>query len=235
MSVPIFFSKNIENGFARLDEEESRHCLSVLRKRAGDECWVVDGRGHFFTGELAEGGKKSALVRLVSEKKDWKKRPLHLHLAVAPTKNLDRFEWFLEKAVEIGLEEITPIRCRRSERETIRLDRLEKVMVAAMKQSLRASLPKMSELTDFQSFVKKTETAQKFIAHCQTDGLPLLKTSLKPGLDCLILIGPEGDFSIDEIEFAVKYGFQEISLGDARLRTETAAIVACHTVSLIND
>ena len=238
MSIPISFCRKIENGFAHLADDEAHHLISVLRKKVGDALIIVDGAGRFFTAELAELHKKTALARLLSEKTEVGKRPFRLHMAVAPTKNLDRFEWFLEKATEIGIEEITPIRCRRSEREVVRLDRLEKVIVAAMKQSQRAYLPKLNELVDFQAFMKKMEaekTAQKFIAYCNDDALPLLKTQIEPRSDLLIFIGPEGDFSDDEIKLAKQNGFAGVSLGAARLRTETAAVAACLTASLMNE
>ena len=235
MSTPIFFTKNIQNGLAQLADEEAFYCQSVLRKKVGDPVWVVDGDGLFCTGELIAVGKKSAEIKVLTEEKDFKKRPAHLEIAIAPTKNMERLEWFLEKATEIGIEKISLILTKNAERTTVRHDRLEKILVAAMKQSIAAFLPKLSELVDFQSFIKKDLPAQRLIAHCQTENLPLLKNVLKPGEPALILIGPEGDFSIKEVEMAEKNGFTAVSLGTTRLRVETAGLVACATFSLANS
>lgn len=235
MSTPIFFTKNIANGLAHLTDEEAFHCQSVLRKKAGDAVWVVDGEGLFCTGELLSVAKKSAEIKILTEQKNFKKRPTALEIAIAPTKNMERLEWFLEKATEIGIEKISLIRTKNSERTTVRQDRLEKILVAAMKQSASAFLPKLTELIDFQSFIKKENPAQRFIAHCNSDDLPLLKNELKPGEPTLILIGPEGDFSLAEVELAEKNGFTSISLGTTRLRVETAGLVACTTFSLANS
>lgn len=245
MSTPIFFTKNIANGLAHLTDEEAFHCQSVLRKKAGDAVWVVDGEGLFCTGELLSVAKKSAEIKILTEQKNFKKRPAALEIAIAPTKNMERLEWFLEKATEIGIEKISLIRTKNSERTTVRHDRLEKILVAAMKQSVSAFLPKLTELIDFQSFIKEKSNNRisplpgglggAFIAHCNSDDLPLLKNELKPGEPTLILIGPEGDFSLAEVELAEKNGFTSISLGTTRLRVETAGLVACTTFSLANS
>jgi 16S rRNA (uracil1498-N3)-methyltransferase len=235
MSLPIFFARKIENGFAHLEDEEAGHCIAVMRKKLGDKVAVVDGNGSFFDGEIVEINKKTATIQLLSEQKKFNVRPFSLHIACAPTKNLDRFEWFLEKTTEIGIEKITPIKCRRSERTTLRTDRCEKILVAAMKQSLHAQLPKLVELIDFQAFIKQfSENSQRFIAYCNDEKLPSFQSILRDKEDAIILIGPEGDFAPEEIELAKKNGFLGVNLGKTRLRTETAGVVACHTFALKN-
>jgi 16S rRNA (uracil1498-N3)-methyltransferase len=233
MSLPVFFSKKIENNIAFLEADEAAH-FSVLRKKIGDEVAVVDGNGLFFSGKILEIGKKSGSIQIVSEKKDPLARPFSLEIGIAPTKNLDRLEWFLEKSTEIGIEKISPIRCRRSERDSLRLDRCEKILVSAMKQSQRATLPKLAQLVDFQLFIKNNFPQQKFIAYCGGQNLPHFADVFSPKNDAVVLIGPEGDFHPDEIETAQKNGFVGISLGSARLRTETAALSVVHAFSLLS-
>ncbi|MBK7938614.1 MAG: 16S rRNA (uracil(1498)-N(3))-methyltransferase [Lewinellaceae bacterium] len=228
----LFFTQKIENGFASLDEEESRHLLTVLRRKVGDHLQLTDGRGFFYEAELAETGKRHALARILTQTPAPPERPARLHLAIAPVKQIERFEWFLEKAVEIGVDEITPLLCRRSERDKIRTDRLEKILVSAMKQSLRARLPRLNELTAFQQFVKSATEEKKYLAWCSDEPLPHLKTLVSTAQDTLIAIGPEGDFSSEEVDWALKNGFAGVSLGAARLRTETAGILAVSVVNL---
>ena len=228
----LFYCTHIENGFASLDEEESRHLLTVLRRKPGDRLQITDGKGFFYEAELAETGKRHALARIVARTPAPPARPALLHVAIAPTKQIERFEWFLEKATEIGVDEITPLLCRRSERDKIRTDRLEKILVSAMKQSLRAWLPKLNELTPFQQFVKTAAEEQKYIAWCSDSPLPHLKSLVTPERNAVVAIGPEGDFSPEEVEFALKNGFTGVSLGAARLRTETAGLLAVSAVNL---
>ena len=229
----LFYCSKIENGFAHLDEEESRHLLSALRRKVGDRLQLTDGRGVFYEAELAEAGKRHALARIIAQTEAPPERPARLHIAIAPTKQIERFEWFLEKAVEIGVDEITPLLCGRSERDTIRLDRLEKILVSAMKQSLRAYLPKLNELTRFQKFATTATEVQKRIAWCSDEPLPHLKTTLVPDQSTVIAIGPEGDFSPEEVAVALQNGFSGVSLGAARLRTETAGIMAVSVFNLL--
>lgn len=228
----LFYTPRIENGFAYLDEEESRHLLAVLRRKVGDPLQITDGQGFFYDTEISETGKRHAVARILTKTAAPPERPFKLHLAIAPTKQIERYEWFLEKATEIGVDEITPLLCKRSERETIRLDRLEKILVSAMKQSLRARLPKLNELTRFQAFAKNTAAPCKRIAWCSDDPLPHISTTLNPPQDLVIAIGPEGDFSSDEVKTALEYGFMGVSLGAARLRTETAGLLAVAAVNL---
>lgn len=229
----LFFTQKIENGFAYLDEEESRHLLSVMRRKVGDHLQLTDGQGVIYETELAETGKRHALARILSQTATPPERPARLHVAIAPTKQIERFEWFLEKAVEIGVDEITPLLCLRSERETVRLDRLEKIVVSAMKQSLRSRLPKLNQLTRFQSFVTTAPEAQKRIAWCSDAPLPHLKTTLLPDQNSVVAIGPEGDFSPEEVALALQHGFSGVGLGSARLRTETAGVLAVSVYNLL--
>jgi len=222
----LFYTQKIENGFAVFEEEEGRHLLTVLRKKAGDLLQLTDGQGFMYEAELADAGKRQVLARIVSKTAVPPQRPARLHIGIAPTKQMERLEWFLEKATEIGIDEITPLLCQRSERDNIRLDRLEKILVSAMKQSLRVWLPKLNTPTRFQDFAKKTGEAPKRLAWCSEEPLPHLKNTLSPDLDTVIAIGPEGDFSPEEIQIALSNGFQGVSLGKARLRTETAGIMA---------
>lgn len=222
----LFYAPRIEHGFAHLDEEESRHLLTVLRRKVGDRLQLTDGRGHMFEAELAEVGKRGASARLLGTTSVPPERPARLHLAIAPTKQMERLEWCLEKAVEIGVDEITLLRCQHSERDTVRLDRLEKVLVSAMKQSLRAWLPQLHGLVPFRQFISAATEAHKCLAWCSSAPLPHLKTTFTAGHSTLIAIGPEGDFSPDEVALAHQHGFIGVGLGPARLRTETAGILA---------
>lgn len=230
----LFFTQKIENGFADFEEEEGRHLSTVLRKKSGDLLQLTDGKGFYYEAELADAGKRQVLARIISKTAAPLLRPARLHIGIAPTKQMERLEWFLEKATEIGVEEITPLFCQRSERDSLRLDRLEKVLVSAMKQSLRSWLPKLNAPTKFQDFAKKTSEAQKRLAWCSDEPLPHLKFTIDPLMDTVIVIGPEGDFSPEEIRIALENGFQGVSLGKARLRTETAGLFAVTIFNLSN-
>ncbi|NUY79985.1 16S rRNA (uracil(1498)-N(3))-methyltransferase [Flavobacterium sp. MAH-1] len=216
------------------DKEESRHIVKVLRKTTGDKVYVTNGLGSLFKTEITLASDNKCTVKIVSEEKS-QPLPFHLHLAVAPTKMNDRYEWFLEKATEIGVSEITPIICDRSERTQVKIDRFEKIVVSAMKQSNQYHLPKLNEAMTFKEFLKTKPDGQKFIAHCEETDKKSFKSELQKGVDATILIGPEGDFSEKEIALALADGYIPVSLGETRLRTETAAVVACHTVILLNE
>lgn len=229
----LFYQGNLSETSQNIifDKDESRHIYKVLRHKLGDTLHITNGQGILFTAALVEVSHKQCLAVV---KKVEKKAPLpyYLHMAVAPTKNNDRFEWFLEKATEIGISEITPILCDHSERKVIKLDRFEKIIESAMKQSLKMHKPKLNELTPFSEFIRLQSNfnGEKYIAHCEDSQKQLLKNLVQPKSSNTILIGPEGDFSYTEIAVAQKYAFTPISLGESRLRTETAAITACHTV-----
>ena len=216
------------------DKEESKHIVKVLRKKDGDILFVTNGLGFLFTTKIVLAIESKCTVAIVSFEK-YNKLPFHLHLAVAPTKMNDRFEWFLEKATEIGVSEITPIICEHSERKFIKNERFEKIIASAMKQSNQYYLPKLNEPIVFKDFLKQEFSGKRFIAHCEETDKTLLKDVLKPKSDVTILIGPEGDFSVKEIQLALDTRFIPVSLGHTRLRTETAAIVACHSVVFMNE
>ena len=231
----LFYTQKIENGLAVFEEEEGRHLISVLRKKVGDRLQLTDGQGFFYEAELTDAGKRQVLARILSKTAAPALRPGKLHLAIAPTKQMERLEWFLEKATEIGVDEITLLLCKRSERDTVRLDRLEKILVSAMKQSLRAWLPKLNPATRFSDFVKKTGEPLKCLAWCSDEPLPHLKQQIAAAQNTVIAIGPEGDFSPEEVQLALAHGFQGVSLGAARLRTETAGLLAVTLFNVIND
>jgi 16S rRNA (uracil1498-N3)-methyltransferase len=233
--MQLFYASNVLGNEIVLDETESKHAIRVLRLNAGDKVQVVDGGGGFYTAEIAESHPKKCKLSILESHEKFGKRKFKLHIAIAPTKNNDRFEWFLEKATEIGIDEITPILCEHSERKTIKPDRLEKILISAMKQSVKAYLPKLKPMVPFNDFIHKNDASQKYIAHCNDGEKPHLKNEIEKKENVIILIGPEGDFSMEEVEEAKINGFREISLGPSRLRTETAGVVACHIVNLVNE
>lgn len=234
--MQLFYFKNIneQSTSFSFDKEESKHIAKVLRKKEGDILHVTNGLGYLFKTKIAFASDSKCLVNIISIEKHEQPK-LHLHLAVAPTKMNDRYEWFLEKVTEIGIQEITPIICEHSERKIVKAERFDKILLSAMKQSNQYFLPILNEPISFKEFVKKQFDGQKFIAHCEETDKKTLKSALKTDEDCTILIGPEGDFSVKEIEIALEKQFIPISLGNTRLRTETAAVVACHAVVLINE
>ncbi|MDR2651576.1 MAG: 16S rRNA (uracil(1498)-N(3))-methyltransferase [Prevotellaceae bacterium] len=231
----IFYSPDISEMRYCLNEAEARHCCGVLRLNVGDLIYLIDGCGNFYTAKIVDLSAKKCTVDIVDVKNNYEKRNYNLHVAIAPTKSIDRFEWFLEKATEIGIDEITPIVCEHSERQVLKLERLQKVIIAAAKQSIKAFLPKINEMTNFKTIAEKTFNGKKLIAHCYDSEKVYLKNIIKPHENVLIFIGPEGDFSKNEIQFALQNGFVETSLGKSRLRTETAAVHACSAVCLINE
>lgn len=230
----IFYSPDIAT-CPELDEEQSGHAVRVLRHKEGDELVIVDGIGNFYNTHIVNAHPKHCVVEIdnVKEEKHW---PYFVELAVAPTKNLDRMEWFLEKATEMGLDRFVPLKCRFSERKELKTERIKKIAVSAMKQSLKATLPAVEEMTDIKEYLKEDFDGQKFIAHCLKDSpRKLLTKEIKPGEKIRVLIGPEGDFSEEEIALAIQNGYTPISLGKQRLRTETAALASVHTIHIINE
>lgn len=230
----LFYSPVVTQGLNLLGEQESWHCTHVLRLPEGGAIHLTDGHGNLYECMIQIADPKKCIVNVVSVQTEYLKRKNYLHIGIAPTKSMDRFEWFLEKATEIGIDEITPVFCAHSERIRIKTERLQKILVAAMKQSLKAYLPKLNEPADLKNFLSKDFTGQKFIAYCESGEEDELQKVYQKGSNALILIGPEGDFSHEEIALAKKQGFIPISLGKSRLRTETAGIVACHTITLLN-
>lgn len=234
--MQLFYNKDlVQNGTEiRFSKEESRHIVKVLRKTVGDFLHITNGVGWLFSAEITLADIKNCVAKITSAILQ-PKRSYKLHLAVAPTKMNDRYEWFLEKATEIGIDSISPIICDNSERKVIKTDRYEKILQSAMKQSLHCYLPKLNDPISFKALMTKEFTGQKFIAHCEETNRRSLKQSLEPKQDITILIGPEGDFSPKEIELALQHNFTPVTLGETRLRTETAAIVACHSVIYTNE
>lgn len=231
----LFYTPEIKDDTYRLSEEESKHCVRVLRLAEGETLFLVDGKGLFCEAVIINANPKACILQVVDKKYNYGKRDYQLTIGVSPTKNIDRYEWFLEKATEIGIDGIIPLISRYSERKEIKSERLEKVMISAIKQSIKAYLPVLYPVQTFKHAIKCPFAGLKFIAHCNEGEKALLRDVVEKGMDVLILIGPEGDFSTDEVESAIKEGFIPISLGDSRLRTETAALVACHTVNLLNQ
>lgn len=231
----LFYTPDILSS-GEMPEEESNHAVKVLRLTEGDEVLLIDGQGTFYKAIISRAHHKRCGVQIVESYPEENHWPFKIHVAVAPTKNMDRIEWFAEKATEMGIDAITLLKCRYSERKDVKTERLNKILVSAMKQSLKASLPHLEGMTDFRKFVEQPFDGQKFIAHCYKDSERNLLTKLyRPGSNMLILIGPEGDFSEEEVALALKNGFEPVSLGNSRLRTETAALAACHTIHVINE
>jgi 16S rRNA (uracil1498-N3)-methyltransferase len=233
--MQLFYTPDINSQLHILDKEESWHCMRVLRLKKGDIIFLTNGKGTLFEARIIEPDPKKCIVEVIGKQEEYGKRSYCLHLAVAPTKNIDRFEWFMEKATEIGIDEITPVICEHSERKQIRTDRLNKVITAAVKQSLKAYHPKLNDAVTLKKFIETNSVKSSYIAHLEETNPKLLKDLYEKGSDAVILVGPEGDFSPGEMALAKENGFCAISLGDYRLRTETAAVVACHTIALLNQ
>ncbi|MCR5889913.1 16S rRNA (uracil(1498)-N(3))-methyltransferase [Hymenobacter sp. J193] len=229
-----FFAPDLSLPTYTLPEDESKHAVRVLRLATGDAVVLVNGRGGVFQAEVDVADPKRCRLRITREEQ-MPRRPYQVHVAVAPTKNLDRMEWLVEKATEIGVDTLTFLRCARSERRELKLDRLEKIAVSALKQSGQAWLPQFTELTDFGRFLPTVEPATTFIAHLdEGERTPLARVAAE-GTGCCILIGPEGDFTPQEIAAAFARGIRPVTLGSSRLRTETAALAAVHTVHVARE
>lgn len=231
----LFYTPNIHSSIYSFDKEESAHCVRVLRLKPGNEIHLTDGKGNLYVAKILNADIKECSVEIVNCISEFGKRDFKLHIAIAPTKNIDRFEWFLEKATEIGIDTITPLICEHSERQITKTERLNKIITAAVKQSLKAYHPVLEEAIKFNNFIKKHNTYSKYIAHCEKTDKIALQSIYKKNENALILIGPEGDFSTSEIEAAIENNYKAISLGNSRLRTETAGIVACHSINFINE
>jgi 16S rRNA (uracil1498-N3)-methyltransferase len=219
----------------KLPETEAQHCLKVLRMQSGDKIHLTDGKGNFYEAAIAEANPKNCrleILKKIPQSPLWKGR---IEIALAPTKNMERVEWFAEKATEIGIDKITFLNCRFSERKEIKTDRISKILVSAMKQSEKAQLPDLQEIITFKEFIHRDFNGQKFIAHCYPEEKALLSQAYEKGRNALILIGPEGDFSEEEVALAKVQGFISISLGKSRLRTETAALTACQIIHIVNQ
>ena len=234
--MQLFYNSEIKKGDSNFffDKEESKHIVKVLRKKEGDKIFITNGLGFLFESEIILASEKKCEVTITKETFQ-QPDSFFIHIAVAPTKMNDRLEWFLEKATEIGIHEITPIICEHSERKVYKIDRAEKIIQAAMKQSLHYYIPKINEPLSFTEFIKLNTEGQKFIAHCEETDKKSFQKEFKKNGKVTILIGPEGDFSSKEIILALENNFIPVTLGNTRLRTETAALVACHTIALLNE
>ncbi|MHA4893988.1 16S rRNA (uracil(1498)-N(3))-methyltransferase [Pedobacter sp. PWIIR3] len=231
----VFYTPDIHSSEYSLSEEESKHCTKVLRLQKGAVIHLIDGRGGLYKAELIDDHKKRVTVKVIDTVLEYRKRNHYLHIAIAPTKNMDRLEWFLEKATEIGIDEITMVICARSERRTTKEERLYKVVTSAVKQSLQAYHPKINPDLSLNEFLKQDESSEKFIAHClDEEPRNYLSEFRVPDKRYTILIGPEGDFSPDEIKLALQCGYKPVTLGNTRLRTETAGLAACFEVNYLN-
>lgn len=229
----LFYTPDIETS-CELPDEEATHALRVLRLQPGDELTLTDGRGNFYRAVISHATNKRCTFDVLETQPQQPLWTGYIHIAIAPTKNMDRTEWFAEKATEIGIDELTFLNCRYSERRVIKTERIEKKLVSAMKQSLKARLPRLNGMTDFGAFVSQPFEGQKFIAHCYKQDKTELRDAVRTGEPAVVMIGPEGDFSEEEVTLAMEKGFQPISLGPSRLRTETAALAACHIINLKN-
>jgi 16S rRNA (uracil1498-N3)-methyltransferase len=234
--MQLFYNPTIDESTESFsfDKEESKHIIKVLRKKDTDILFVTNGLGLLFETEITLASDNKCTVKILSVQKTEPSK-FQLHLAVAPTKMNDRYEWFLEKATEIGVHEITPIICDRSERKVVNIERFEKIVLTAMKQSNVLFIPKLNEAISFKEFIKRKNEGLQLIAHCEETDKNSLKSVLKTNENVTLIIGPEGDFSEKEIALAVENNFIPVSLGNTRLRTETAAIVACHSVVFYNE
>lgn len=234
--MQVFFNSelSLDSNQIQFSKEESKHIVRVLRKSVGDKLFITNGKGILFESEITSADQKKCSAKIISYETKPQKS-YKLHLAVAPTKMNDRYEWFLEKATEIGVDSITPIFCDNSERRIIKAERFEKIIQSALKQSLNCYLPILNEAITFKDFVSQKQNGLLFIAHCEETNKKSLKQALKPNEEITILIGPEGDFSSEEIALAIQSDYVPVSLGHTRLRTETAAVVACHSVAFFNE
>jgi 16S rRNA (uracil1498-N3)-methyltransferase len=231
----VFYTPDITSTEYILNEEESRHCMKVLRLVIGDVVHLIDGRGGLYEAEIIAESKRNVTLHVLKTTEEYQKRSHNLHIAVAPTKNIDRLEWFLEKATEIGIDQITPLICERSERKAVKEDRLNKVITSAVKQSLQAYHPLLNEALTLKELIIKHTADYKMIAHCiDEEPRQFISNISSPGKSYLILIGPEGDFTPNEIRLALQNDFKPLTLGNTRLRTETAALAACFEVNYLN-
>lgn len=232
--MQLFYVRNIDSELITLDEEESKHAIKVLRKTVGDVLNIIDGEGGMYSATIIDPSHRRCSLTINKTIVGYEKLPYNLHIAIAPTKNIDRTEWFMEKATEIGIATFTMLRTEHSERKAVNEERLEKVIVSAMKQSIKAYKPTLNTMTSFLDFIKQDfSDTECYIAHCSTNfERKHLNEYLSKNENIVILIGPEGDFSDNEIEIAINKGFKSISLGTSRLRTETAALYATTAVAL---
>jgi 16S rRNA (uracil1498-N3)-methyltransferase len=235
--MQVFYSHEITDGNLFLDKTESRHCIKVLRLKKDEIINLIDGKGGLYEARIISGNPDKCEVQVIKQIKNHNKRNFYLHIAIAPTRSTDRFEWFIEKATEIGIDEITPLICSRSERRTVNAERIKKILISSMKQSIVTTMPKLNEIKNFEEFISepaKTECS-KYICHCSDGPRQKLNDIYTAGSDVLGVIGPEGDFTPDEIRLAEKNNFISVTLGINRLRTETAGAVICQIINFLNS
>jgi 16S rRNA (uracil1498-N3)-methyltransferase len=234
--MQVFYAPGLEGNKWVLEEGESKHCIRVLRMTSGSPVRLIDGKGSLFEGIISKADQRRCEIEITKRITDFEKRAYRLHIAISPLKNPERFEWFVEKSVEIGVDEITPLLCRNTEKQKIKKERLNGIIISAMKQSLKAGLTVLNEPVAFHEFKDKKFGGKKLIAHCRDEEEKLkIDQVYEKGEEVLILIGPEGDFSEDEIASAIASGFKQVHLGRSRLRTETAGIAACHSIYFLNQ
>lgn len=234
--MQYFYSNNIVNDLVILNEEESKHCVKVLRHKLNDKIHLIDGLGGLFLCKILDDNFNQCKLQIL-KKEDIVERNFKLHIAISPIKNVDRFEWFIEKATEIGIDEITPIVCNKTEKLKIKKDRIQRILLSATKQSLNAKIPKFNEMINFKDFInfqKTNSSFEKFIAYCRVDITENLKSLYAKKSNSVIIIGPEGDFTENEVKYSLESGFKPVSLGLNRLRTETAGVIACSTINILN-
>ncbi len=233
--MSIFHCENITENQFSLPEDESRHCIKVLRKKEGEIIRVTDGKGKLVEAIIVKAHPSEVICKVNQVIQNGTPKSFYIHIAIAPTKNIDRIEWFVEKSCELGIDEISFIKCKHSERKVIKTERLEKKAISAMKQSQNFQKARINELQTFDSFLSNVAADAKFIAYVDADNAIGLKDVASTGMTYCVLIGPEGDFTEKELELAIKNGFQKISLGSTVLRTETAGLIACHSLNFINN
>jgi len=234
--MQIFYAPDIAGNAYTLDERESGHCIRVLRMKSGTPVQIIDGRGNLYDAVIVNPDPKKCSLSITGVREDFETRNYRLHIAISPLKNYERFEWFIEKSVEIGVDEITPIICNNTEKPGIKRERINNLIISAMKQSLKSTLTVLNEPCGFQEFISREYFARRMIAHCNEEpSRRMIGEVCQKGNDSLVLIGPEGDFSPAEIDAAVSRGFLPVHLGKSRLRSETAGIAACYSVYYINQ
>jgi 16S rRNA (uracil1498-N3)-methyltransferase len=234
--MQVFYAPDISGRYYTLDQNESKHIVRVLRMKRGTQVRLIDGKGNLYEGVIAEPDQKKCIVEIRSVIRDFERRDYKLHIAISPLKNQERFEWFIEKAVEIGIDEISPLICKNTEKTGIKADRIRNIIISAMKQSIKAKEPLLNQTISFEEFINEKHDGKLMIAHCFSDIVrKKIPEVYSRGEDAVILIGPEGDFSREEVEATMSNYFTHIYFGNNRLRTETAGIVACHSIYFINQ
>jgi 16S rRNA (uracil1498-N3)-methyltransferase len=234
--MQIFYAPDISGNAYTLDEKESGHCIRVLRMKSGTPVQLIDGKGNLYDAVIVNPDPRKCGIEITGVKREFEKRNYRLHMAISPLKNYERFEWFIEKSVEIGIDEITPVICSNTEKPGIKRERINNLIISAMKQSLKSTLTILNEPCGFNDFIKNTTSGKRLIAHCYNEeARSRIGDIYSKGSDAVVMVGPEGDFSKAEVQAAVKNGFQPVHLGQSRLRSETAGIAACYSIYYLNQ